>query len=220
MKDYTLAGLLILGALHALIAIAQSDSEKTGQATDSITITEPGIIPLGQLFKMADEVAVVRVISGDTENYKTAVYKAVVVTSFKGTTSGQTIYVGPFIGQRLGWEYVVFLRSKKEPAVPKTTPKASFGTVKYLEVFNQGNSEMETSYECVFDGKDTVHQCDYGVRVCTNYTVLPEHTPPVSVDGRICSVWMQVGAQIEVHFDTDELADQAGALQVPASARW
>lgn len=32
---------------------------------------------------------------------------------------------------------------------------------------------METSYECIFDGKDVDHKCDYGVRICTDYIEIP-----------------------------------------------
>ena len=67
--------LFILGVQAAQISFGQSITAKTAPPTDSITITEPGIIPLGQVFKTADVVAVVRVVSGDTENYKTAVHR-------------------------------------------------------------------------------------------------------------------------------------------------
>jgi hypothetical protein len=36
---------------------------------------------------------------------------------------------------------------------------------------------MQTSYECVFEGKDTAQKCDYGVRVCTDYIKLPKSIP-------------------------------------------
>lgn len=36
---------------------------------------------------------------------------------------------------------------------------------------------METSYECVFDGKEIAQKCDYGVRVCTDYIKLPSGMP-------------------------------------------
>jgi hypothetical protein len=170
-------GLLVL-AIHSPIAVdCQTVTVKGEPTTTVISVTEPGTIKLEQLFKMADVVAVVRVISGDTENYKTAIYKAVVVSNFKGTTEGQTLYFGPYIGDRLGWEYIVFLHSVKEPAVPKDAKNPVYGTVKYFEVFNQGYSSMESSYECIFDGKEIKDQCDYGVKVCTDYIVLPKGTP-------------------------------------------
>ena len=33
---------------------------------------------------------------------------------------------------------------------------------------------MESSYECVFDGKEIAQKCDCGVRVCTDYIKLPQ----------------------------------------------
>jgi hypothetical protein len=208
--------LFILGVQAAQISFGQSITAKTAPPTDSITITEPGIIPLGQVFKTADVVAVVRVVSGDTENYKTAVYKAVVVASFKGATTGQTLYYGPFIGQRLGWEYIVFLRNKNAVAVPTTAPTSAYGTVKYLEVFNQGYTEMETSYECVFDGKDS-EQCDYGVKVCTDYIVLPKNTPVFPSMDEVVPFGCRWVRRSKFTSLLDELAEPAGVLHAPAS---
>ena len=51
-----------------------SITTKIGNVT--VSNTEPARITLVSLFKIADVVAVVRIVSGDTENYKTAVYKA------------------------------------------------------------------------------------------------------------------------------------------------
>jgi hypothetical protein len=101
-------------------------------------------------------------------------YKAEVVQVFKGAVRGQTIFFGRFLGTRLGWEYVLFLHAVKEPIAPRISPTAAYGTVHYGEVFNEGYSSMETSYECIFGGDK---QCDYGVRVCTDYVLLPTDTP-------------------------------------------
>jgi hypothetical protein len=168
---------------------------------------------------MADVVAVVRIVSGDTENYKTAVYKAVVVTGFKETAKGQTLYFGPFIGQELGWEYVVFLRNGKEAAVPTTSPTAGHGAVKYLEVFNEGYSQMESSYACVFDGSVSNQSCDYGVRVCTDYIVLPRVVrafPREKNDPPFGCRWVRKSKFISI---LDELAKEPGVVQLPASPR-
>ena len=173
---YLAIGLWLPSLLHGAVLWGQP-SAKIATPGLGVTITEPGIISLEQLFKTSDIVAVVRVISGDAESYNVAIYKAEVVQAFKGTAAGNILYFGPFLGQRLGMESVVFLRKAKEPAVPKNAQSASYGTVKYLEVFNEGYSAMDVSYECLFDGKDPVQQCDYGVRVCTDYIVLPEQTP-------------------------------------------
>ena len=162
--------------------------------------------------------AVVRIVSGDTENYKTAIYKATVLSSFKGTADGQTIYFGPFIGNRLGEEYVVFLRAAKEPAVPTTAPTAAYGNVRYFEVFDEGYTAMETSFECVFDGKDA-QQCDDGVRVCTDYIVLPKGAPVSPSMDEVVSFgcrWVRKSKFIALLSD---LAEQQQILAMPLPPR-
>ena len=141
------------------------------------TITEPGAYKISELFKSADVVALVKIVSGDTEGYDRTVYKGEVIQSFKGMPRGATVYFGPFVGEKLGWEYFLFLRNVTKPIAPKTTATASYGTVPYSEVFNEGYSSMVTSYECVFDGKEIAQKCDYGVRVCTDYIKLPRSIP-------------------------------------------
>jgi hypothetical protein len=161
--------LIIVSAISAQLTSAQQSKE--------VTISEPGIYELSGLFKQADTVALVRIVSGDMETYSTAVYKAEVIKSFKGAAAGETVYFGPYVGERLGWEYILFLRNVSEPIKPKTTTNTGYGTIRYAEVFNEGYSSMETSYQCIFDGRDTSQKCDYGVRVCTDYIKLPSATP-------------------------------------------
>ncbi len=161
--------------------------------------TEPGVYKLADLFKNADTVAIVKVESGDTESYDLAVYKAKVVKSFKGATGGKTIYYGPYIGDRLGWDYLVFLRNVPRPITPKKTSSAGFGTIQYARVFDEGYGAMEISYVCAFDGTDTTQKCDYGVRVCTNYIALPKSTPtfpPVGEDTPFGCRWARKSALI------------------------
>jgi hypothetical protein len=142
-----------------------------------VTINEPGVYKISDLFNAADVVALVKIVSGDTENYEHTVYKGEVIQSFKGMPRGATVYFGPFVGEKLGWEYVLFLRNVTKPITPKTTATASYGTIPYFEVFNEGYCSMETSYACVFDGKEIAQKCDYGVRVCTDYIKLPKSMP-------------------------------------------
>jgi hypothetical protein len=142
-----------------------------------VSITEPGRLALKDLYKAADTVAVVRIMSGDTENYQTALYKGVVITPYKGVTAGATVYLAPYVGLRLGWEYLLFLRSAKAPATPMQGKTGVYGTVPYGLIFNEGYSSMETSYECVFAGKEVREQCDDAIRVCTDYITLPKELP-------------------------------------------
>jgi len=169
--------LLIFAVIFAQLSWAQQPTK--------VTVTEPAVIDLANLFKQANTVALVRIVSGDAENYEITVYKAQVVKSFKGTTAGESIYFGPYMGERIGWEYILFLHNVTQPIAPKSTSSISYGTIHYSEIFNEGYSSMMTSYECVFDGKTVAERCDDGVRICTDYIVLPKsiHTfPPASED--------------------------------------
>ena len=169
--------MLVLRLFVLLPLVLGSAQLASGQQSKVVTITEPGVYKLANLFKNADVVALVKIISGDAENYDRTVYKGEVLQSFKGTSQGGTVYFGPFVGERLGSEYILFLRKVSKPVSPKTTPTASYGTIQYWEIFDEGYSSMETSYECVFDGKEIAQKCDYGVRVCTDYVKLPKSLP-------------------------------------------
>jgi hypothetical protein len=155
------------------------------QQSKEVTTAEPAIIDVASLFKQADTVALVKIVSGDAENYSQAIYKAEVIKSFKGATSGEAIYFGPYVGEKLGWEYILFLRNVDKPIASKTTLSASYGTIHYANVFNEGYSSMETSYECVFGGKTAAEQCDHAARICTDYITLPTSIPkfpPITKD--------------------------------------
>jgi hypothetical protein len=143
----------------------------------TVEIKELAVITLANLFRQSDTVALVKIVSGDAENYSVAVYKGEVIKSFKGVATGATIYFGPYVGERLGWEYVLFLRNVSKPIAPRSAPSAGYGPIQYSEIFNEGYSSMTSSYECVFSAKADSGQCDYGVRVCTDYIVLPKSTP-------------------------------------------
>jgi hypothetical protein len=196
--------MLILGFLLSHSAFGQTVTVKSEPEPTVVTITEPATYKLEQLYTKADVVALVRVVSGDTENYDVAIYKAVVVTNFKGTAEGQILYYGPCIGEKLGSEYVVFLRSVKEPTVPKDAKNPAYGTVKYFEVFNLGYGAMEISYECVFDGKDIKDQCDDGVKICTDYIILPKGTPVFPSEDEVVSFgcrWVRKTKFISLLYD-------------------
>ena len=166
--------IIVLG-ICANFAVAQQSQAQINAG--GVTISEPGIYDLAGLFERADIVALVKVVSGDTESYGVAVYKAEVVNNFKGTSVGATIYFEPSTRERLGWESVVFLRSVPTVITPKAGSGLSYGTVHYAKVFNQGYSSMESYYACVFDGEEIAQKCDYGVRVCTDYIKLPKSVP-------------------------------------------
>ena len=99
--------------LSGVSAFAQNGRTPSIAKPQTVTIKEPETIELAQLFKAADIVATVRVISGDTENYKEAMYKAEVLRGFKGTTADKTLFFGPYVGVRVGGQYLLFLRSSR-----------------------------------------------------------------------------------------------------------
>jgi len=181
----------LVGLSAHLISAQRSKAQITARG---VTITEPGVYELAALFKRANTVASVKIVSGDTENYSDAVCKAEVLKAFKGTSAGKAIYFGPCVGERLGWEYVVFLLDTPDVVSPKAASGTRYGTVRYAKVFDEGYSNMETSYECVFDGKEIAQKCDYGVRVCTDYIKLPKSIrafPPESNDPPFGCRWVR-----------------------------
>jgi hypothetical protein len=148
------------------------------QQAKTFTITEPAIVRLDELFQQADAVATIEILSGDAEHYATAVYKARVVESFKGLTSGETIYFGPFISYGIGSEYLAFLHRSQtgvRPEQPGENGPVSYGALQsFYEVMYEGYSIMPVEYLCVFNGKEPSEQCDYGIKINTYQVRVPK----------------------------------------------
>lgn len=178
--------------IAALLLLAfTGNAQQASIQARSVTITEPGIYRLSDLFSHADTVALVKVISGDTEAYEIPIYKGQVVQAFKGVKSGDVIYFGPYLGTELGSEYILFLKSAANSPHPKDKAAVGSGQVRYSNVFDEGYSSMLTSYECVFDGSS---RCDYAVRVCTDYIKLPKSLstfPPKSKETPFGCRWVR-----------------------------
>jgi hypothetical protein len=173
----------ILGSLLTILLWCTAAS-----AQQAVVISEPALVTLPDLFKQADAVAVVQILSGDSENYATAVYKSKVVEMFKGPVRA-SLFFGPFIGYRIGSEHVAFFRRAK--TAPKLQSRAA-SSLAYgpLAVFHlimyEGYSIMPIEYVCAFEGKEIAQQCDYGVKVNTVHVELPSGTqtfPRASSDG-------------------------------------
>jgi hypothetical protein len=129
-------------------------------------------VTLSDLFAQADEVALVKVVSGDSEHYKTAVYKAIIEQGFKGARSGDTIFFGPFVGYGVGLEYLVFLK-KGSSQEPITSTLAPYGRIQSLDrIMYAGYSILPVGYECVFVGS-TSENCDYSVQLNPEQIILP-----------------------------------------------
>jgi hypothetical protein len=184
-----------------LVALIAGSQIGVAQPPSTVTTSEPGIYPLADLFTRSDKVALVKVVSGDTEAYDVAIYKAQVVKGFKGLSAGDTVYFGPYIGTELGSEYILFLRDRQKTIEPKARTDGGYGVVNYSEVFDEGYSSMLTSYECVFSGASINQQCDYGVRVCTDYIKLPKSLPAFPADENAAPFgcrWVRKAAFISV----------------------
>jgi hypothetical protein len=106
-------------ALRLFVPLIALITIMTHAQSQVVAITEPGTYEISDLFKRADVVALVKIVSGNTESYDHAVYKGEVIQSFKRMHSGATVYFGPFIGEKLGWEYLLFLRNVTKPITPK-----------------------------------------------------------------------------------------------------
>lgn len=92
--SYLMKAAKLLPIIVALISPQWARS----QQSQEIIIREPAVIKLADLFDMSDRVALVKVISGDTESVSKAVSKAQVLTGFKGAAEGNTLYFGPSVG--------------------------------------------------------------------------------------------------------------------------
>jgi hypothetical protein len=155
--------------------------------------SEPGVYRIADLYRSADQVALVKVLSGDTESYEDAVYKGQVLKAFKGVSAKVTLYFGPFDGMKLGSEYLLFLKKQQAALKPKQDGHG-YGAVQYSKIFNEGYSSMLISYECVFDGNSPRESCQDAVRVCTDYIKLPKGvktTPPESNDPPFGCRWVK-----------------------------
>ena len=166
---------LVVGFLTSSLIGQTSVTTTAGRITT--TNTEPGITNIPDLFRVSDKVALIKTISGDTEHYKVAVYKAQVIQPFKGAVSGETLYFGPYVGLKLGWEYIVFLRATAESLQPMGTTVVAYGSVPYFRIFNEGYTVLDSSYQCVFKGENVAERCDDAVRVCTDYVKTPKNLP-------------------------------------------
>ena len=69
---------------------------------------------------------------------------------------------------------------------------------------------MLTSYECVFDGITIDKQCDYAVRVCTDYIKLPTSLSTSTPDAPFGCKWAKRVDFIEALSDLRDLTAQKG----------
>jgi hypothetical protein len=140
----------------------------------SISATTIRPVKISDLFAEADLVAIVRIVAGDSEHYLKTVYKAEVIAAFKGATSGETIFFGPYVSLGVGSEYLVFMVRTKSIAPIKNSEGVNYGAIPiYYQIMYEGYSVMPVGYECVFDGKETNERCDYSIQLNPSQIILP-----------------------------------------------
>ena len=132
-------------------------------------------VTLSDLFKQADLVATVRILSGDSEHYDVTVYKGQIEKAFKGARANQTIYFGPHVSFGVGSEYLGFLSKAEKGIEPGgKSPGVNYGVLpSFFRIMYAGFSIMPIEYVCVFDGKDTAQQCDYAVKLNPEQVIVP-----------------------------------------------
>ncbi len=131
-------------------------------------------VKLAALFEQADKVVLIKVLSGDSEHYETAVYKAVVEAAYKGATKNEIIFFGPFEGYKVGGEYVLFLKSGAGEE-PKNDGALSYGLLQHVDrVMYEGYATLAVGYECVFDGAAVDQECDESIQLNPEQVILPD----------------------------------------------
>ncbi|HYM78115.1 MAG TPA: hypothetical protein VE377_19220 [Candidatus Dormibacteraeota bacterium] len=140
-----------------------------------LTGTSVAPVSIDDLFKQADLVAIVHILSGDSEHYPVTVYKGKVETAVKGTATGEIIYFGPYVSYGVGSEYLVFLRKSEKGIEPRDKSSGiNYGSVPtFFQGMYGGFSIMPIEYACVFEGKEVSQQCDYAVKLNPEQTILP-----------------------------------------------
>ena len=104
------------------------------------------------------------------------VYKARVITAFKGAELSEIVYFGPFVGSDVGNEYLVFLGKAKNGVKPKDDSSGmNYGPVPiFFEIMYDGYTILPSDYACIFDGKEISQQCDYSVKLNPDQIILPK----------------------------------------------
>jgi len=139
-----------------------------------LTATTIRRVKVEDLFREADLVATVRILSGDTEHYGMTVYRANVLSAMKGTVSGAKIYFGPSESYGVGDKYLVFLRRSPKAVEPTGASGLNYGRIPaFYEIMYAGFSIMQIEYTCVFEAG-----CDSGTRLNPEQIILPKKIKP------------------------------------------
>jgi hypothetical protein len=130
-------------------------------------------VKLATLFEQADKVVLIKILSGDSEHYETAVYKAVVEGAYKGAAKNEIIFFGPFEGYAVGSEYILFLKNGAGEE-PKNDGALSYGSLSHVDrIMYDGYAALVVGYDCVFDGAEIDQECDESVQLNPEQVALP-----------------------------------------------
>ena len=109
-------------------------------------------VSVENLFKEADFVAFVKILSGDAEHYNGAIYKAEVLKAYKGTTEKEIIYFGEYTTYGIGNEYLAFFQKPDKTIgqqIDKDVPSSSApydAKQSYFRIMYGGYSIMPVGY--------------------------------------------------------------------------
>ena len=138
-------------------------------------------VSLENLYKQADFVAFVSILSGDVEYYDGAIYKAEVLKAYKGTKEKEIVYFGENISYGIGNEYLAFFNKSGKnigQVVAKDVQNSSApydAKQVFFSIMYAGYSIMPVGFECLFDLKNKNNNCDYGIKLNAKQVAIPSN---------------------------------------------
>ena len=140
-----------LWSVGCLLAVVVSVGTTVAAPQQVVRNVEPATLTIDEMFQRADVVAKVEITLGDAEHYRQALDKSTVIEGFKGTKAGESLYFGPFIGYRLGDEYLLFVSREKrtvgESVAPGQVNATGFDArAPVFRITQEGYSALETAF--------------------------------------------------------------------------
>jgi hypothetical protein len=131
-------------------------------------------VKIDELYRQADVVAAIEIVSGTTEHYNVSVYKAKVTRAFKRCKQGDVIYLGPFTGMKVGWQYLAFLHKTNGLTPVGAEGGLSYGIIPvFYQIMYDGYGVLKLDYACVFDAADIKDQCQDAVFFNPEQVIMP-----------------------------------------------
>jgi hypothetical protein len=139
----------------ATVRVVEPDHFTVSAPAPTVTYTtlDPAVVTIGELFREADVVAIIRILPGESEME--------VLSGFKGARAGEKLGFTRYSNTSIGAEYLVFLR------------RPHGGEPGYVGMY-QGYGVMPVDQVCAFAGRDKNRGCDSGVEIDTYQVRLPK----------------------------------------------